>query len=250
MEGRRLEGRVALVTGAGRGIGRAIAIGFAREGARVCCAARTAGEIDAVVGEIRSAGGEAAAVTVDVTDAASVEAMFAQCEQRLGAPGVVVVNAGASRPGAPVAGLDVDTWRAVLDVNLTGAFLTARAAVPRFGRLGGGHLIFVGSGAGRRAMPGNASYAVSKAGLWMLVRVLAQELLDAGVLVNELVPGPVRTTLLGERRADAIERGENPAMRGEWVKAPEDVVPLALFMATLPPQGPTGQAFALNRREL
>jgi 3-oxoacyl-[acyl-carrier protein] reductase len=250
MAGGALAGQVALVTGAGRGIGRAIALGFAADGARVCCAARSRDEVDAVAAAITGAGGAALAVAMDVTDEASVEAGFAACESAFGGPDLVVANAGVSPPGAAVADTDLARWRLALDVNLTGSFLTARAAIPRFRRRGGGNLILVGSGNGRRASARGSAYACSKAGLWMLTRVLAQELLDDHVLVNELVPGPVRTQLLGERRAAAIQRGELPGVRGEWLKSPEDVVPLARFIATLPRDGPTGQTFALNRREL
>ena len=104
----------------------------------------------------------------------------------------------------------------------------------------------MGSGLGHRGMAGTSAYACSKAGLWMLTRVLAQELWPYQISVNELIPGPVVTSMAGEQ---AAQRQGAFAMEGEWVKTPEEVVPLALFLATQPPIGPTAQSFSLMRRD-
>ena len=245
-EGAALADKVAVVTGAGRGIGRAIALGYAAAGAAVCCAARTADEIAATVRQIEAAGGRAIAQTADVTDYASVAALFARAEASYGGIDIVMVNAGGTTENAPVETSDPAKWRAAIDVNLIGAYHTARGAIPHLRRRGGGKIIFMGSGMGHRSFATRSSYAAAKAGLRMLVRVLAQEVVADDICVNELVPGPVITEAVRPRAAALRATvGET-----EWFKAPEDVVPLALFLATQPTRGPTGQTFSLARREL
>ena len=245
-EGAALAGKVAVVTGAGRGIGRAIAIGYADAGAVVCCAARSAAEIAETVRLIEANGGNALAQAADVTDCASMEALFAHTDASLGGVDIVVANAGTTIENVTVEGSDPAKWRQTIDVNLIGAYHTARAAIPRLRRRGSGKIIFTGSGMGHRSFPTRSSYAAAKAGLRMLVRVLAQELVAHNICVNELVPGPVNTDLV-RARADALRAAVGS---GEWFKAPQDVVPLALFLATQPAHGPTGQTFSLARREL
>jgi 3-oxoacyl-[acyl-carrier protein] reductase len=114
-------------------------------------------------------------------------------------------------------------------------------------RAGGGSIVNIGSGMGHQATPGNTSYSASKAGVWMLTRCLALELREHDIRVNELVPGPVETGLVAD-----LWGGEDApdAFKGEWFKQPEDVVPLALFLASQPATGPTGQSFSLTRRPL
>lgn len=240
-----LQGRTALITGAGRGIGRAIALGFARAGAQVVCAARTSAQVQAVADEIAAAGGSALALTCDVTDVAQVEAMYAQTTTARGGLDVLVINAGVELEKNTVADSDPALWAQVIQTNLIGAYHCARAAVPHL-QARGGKIIVVGSGMGHRGAARSSAYCCSKAGLWMLTRVLAQEVWDVGIAVNELVPGPVDTDLSrwARRQADLP-----PDWSSEWFKQPEDVVPLALFLATQPPVGPTAQSFSLMRRD-
>lgn len=243
-----LAGKAAVVTGAGRGIGRAIAIaiGYAHAGAAVCCSARSDAEVREAVALIERDGGHAIAVCSDVTSAESMEQLFAQAAATYGGIDVVVGCAGASLENKLVEESESAAWRQAIDTNLIGAFHTARAAIPYLKQRSAGKLIFIGSGMGRRSAPTRSAYAASKAGLWMLTRVLAQELVTHDICVNELVPGPVLTSFI-KGREDAL-RGA--ATGGEWMKQPEDVVPLALFLATQPANGPTGQSFSLARREL
>lgn len=241
-----LKGKVAVITGAGRGIGQAIAIGYARAGAAVCCAARSESQLADTVQRIEVAGGRAIAVACNVTDVESVNALFERAAAAFGGVDIVVASAGASRENKNVEESNPSAWRETIDTNLVGAFHTAHAAVPHLKRRGGGHIITLGSGMGHRSAVTRSAYAASKAGLWMLTRVLAQELVQHAICVNELVPGPVLTDFI-KGREDALRA---TAAGGEWMKQPEDVVPLALFIASQPLKGPTGQTFSLARREL
>ena len=241
-----LNGRVAVVTGAGRGIGRAIAEGLGAEGAAVCCAARTEAEIEQVAALIEARGGRAISVRTDVTDPGAVRRMFRETEQAFGGVDILVANAGGSLGRGDVADGDPELWRQTVELNLVGVYLCAREAVPYLKRRRGGKIISIGSGLGHHGVPGNSAYACAKAGLWMLTRVLAQELWQHDISVNELIPGPVITD---RTQAMARQGTEVFGAESEWVKQPEDVVPLAVFLASQPRKGPTAQSYSLMRRD-
>jgi 3-oxoacyl-[acyl-carrier protein] reductase len=231
------------VTGAGRGIGRAIALGYAAAGASVALAARTRDELHAVAEEIAAAGGTALPVVTDVADRSAVELLVQRTVASFGRLDLVVANAGAVRPASSVS--PVDDFAHVLDVNLTSIYVLARAAEPHL-RARGGKFIVMGSGAGRRPFPGGVGYSVSKAGAAMLTRCLAVEWREARIAVNEIVPGPVQTAMA----ANVLDVPDlPPAVRLDWFKRPEDVVPMALFLAGLPDDGPSGQTFSLLGRD-
>lgn len=243
-----LTNKVALVTGAGRGIGRAIAIGYTAAGAAVCCVARTQSEIERTASEIRQNGGTAISVQADVTDYNSVVHAFDSAAREFGGIDIVVINAGGNYDVSP----DIESgrpekWAHTVQVNLTGSYHTAHAAIPHLKARGGGKIIAIGSGIGHRGRPGESAYASAKAGLSMLMRVLAQELWQHNISVNELIPGPVLTERVARTFADRPDSVFQ--IDSEWVKTPEDVVPLALFLATQPDKGPTGQTYSLMRRD-
>ncbi len=243
-----LEGKVAAVTGAGRGIGRAIAVAYASEGAAVCCAARTQSEIDGTVAEIEASGHSALAVATDVTRLDSVQNMLEVTVRAFGGLDIVVVNAGGNLDRSRVDDGTAADWVSTIELNLIGAYHSAKGAIPYLKARGGGKIITIGSGIGHNGRAGSSAYACAKAGLWMLTRVLAQELWRDNISVNELVPGPVMT----ERARETYGRSGDSVFTidSEWVKAPEDVAPLALFLATQPDIGPTAQSFSLMRRDI
>ncbi len=246
MANQPLKNKIAVVTGAGRGIGRAIAIAYARAGASVACAARTQSEIDDTVSTIVAGGGRAIAVQTDVTDLRSVSHLFETVAHHFNGVDILVINAGANYDRRTVEDSVPLDWQRTLAVNLVGAYYCAQAAIPYLKARGAGKIITIGSGLGHRGTAGNSAYACSKAGLWMLTRVLAQELWAYNISVNELIPGPVNTTI------DAgypIPQQSTLGFESEWVKAPEDVTGLALFLATQPDIGPTAQSFSLMRRD-
>ena len=244
----RLSGKSVIVTGAGRGIGRAIALAFAREGASVCCAARTQSQVRSAVEEIEAAGGRGLAVAADVTDWESVQAMVAAAVDEFGGIDIAVLNAGVLLDGGRTLEESIIAdWRRTIEVNLIGAYQCAKAVIPPLRERGQGKIIVTGSGNGHHGRVRGSSYGASKAGLWMVTRILAEELLEYNIDVNEIVPGPVYTELTRELQFDPDTRF---AASGEWAKQPEDLVDIALFLATQPNPGPTGQSFSLLRREL
>jgi 3-oxoacyl-[acyl-carrier protein] reductase len=240
----QLDGKVVVITGAGRGIGKGIAIGFAEQGAKVVCSARTQSQLDETVQTIKQVGGEAIAVQCDVASAESVQNLYTETMSAYGPVDVVIANAGGNFSRASVEDSDSGDWLTTIQVNLMGVYYTAKYAIPHM-KVNGGHIILMGSGLGHRVGDStHSAYSASKAGAWMLVRSLAKELQDYKICVNELIPGVVKTDILsGDARPD-----DSP-LNIEWVKTPADVVPMALFIATQPLLGPTGQSFSLMRRD-
>ena len=240
-----LKGKVAIITGAGRGIGRAIALAYAQAGAAIGCAARTWAEIDDTAQRIRELGGQSVAVQTDVTQLESVQHLFQTVAEHFSGLDILVINAGGNYDYQEVEASHPPDWQMTLEVNLVGAYYCAHVAIPYLKQRGAGKIITIGSGLGHRGRAGGSAYACSKAGLWMLTRVLAQELWPYNISVNELIPGPVMTTIDARQPApQAPSLGES-----EWVKMPEDVTGLALFLATQPDVGPTAQSFSLMRRD-
>ena len=220
-----LAGQVAIVTGAGRGIGRAVALAFAREGASVVLAARSRADLAAVAGAIRESGGVALAFPTDVTQDGAVEALAEQIAAELGRIDILVTAAGAAAFG-PVAGAKPADWDGMLAVNLRAAMVCCHAVLPTMQRQHRGTIINVGSIAGKRAIPGGAAYAATKAGLAAFSAVLAEELRSDGIRVGIIVPGAVDTPLW-----DAIPGGPDRAR----MLRPEDVARAVVLMASLPP---------------
>ncbi len=240
-----LSGKVALITGAGSGIGRGIAIGYAAAGASVSCAGRTLSRLEETVRSIEGLGSRGVAVQADVTQIDQVEHMVEATADAFGGLDILVINAGGTRGRGPVETYSHELWLETIDVNLNGAFYCAQQAIPHLKARGGGKIISIGSGAGHTGIADLVAYDCAKAGLWMLTRMLARELMPYNIAVNELIPGPVgEPTRMPANTLDPMDWKDN-----EWIKSPQDVVPLALFLATQPDAGPTGRSFSLMRRE-
>ncbi|HEY8417229.1 MAG TPA: glucose 1-dehydrogenase [Limnochordales bacterium] len=207
MEALRLAGKVAVVTGAGAGIGRAAALAMAQEGARIVAVARTPGRVSECVREIEAAGGEGIGLAADVGHEADVDRIFSAAVERFGRVDVLVNNAGVYLK-APVQDTTLADWERILRVNLTGAFLCARRFVQELLRSGrGGVIVNVSSEAGLVGIPGQVAYNVSKAGMISLTRSLAVELAPYGIRVNCVCPGTTWTPLVEE----AVSRERDPA---------------------------------------
>lgn len=242
-----LTGKVALVTGSGRGIGRAIAIAFAKEGADLILASRTKEQIDEVAEEIRALGRKVLAVPTNVTDRLEVDSMAEKVREEFGRLDILVNNAGGGIERNSILESDPKLWIEDVTVNCISAYIVSHGLVPLMIESGGGKVINVGSGMGHRPTASGSAYHVGKAGMWMFTQCLAEEVWEHNITVNELIPGPVATKLTGNRMKVG---GPPPFAPSERVKAPEDVVPLALFLATQPEGGPTAQTFSLTRRPI
>ena len=194
MNTRRLQDRVAVVTGASRGLGRAIALALGREGVRLVLAARNRQELVAVAGEVKAAGGQAEAVRCDVTCEAEVALLTETVVGCFGAVHILVNSAGVN-VRKPVTEFSLAEWRQVLDTNLTGVFLMCRALVPLMKGQRYGRILNLTSIMSHVALPGRAAYAASKAGLLGFTKALALELAEEGITVNGISPGPVATAM-------------------------------------------------------
>lgn len=221
----KLDDKVAIVTGASRGIGEAIALAFAREGCAVALGARDAGRLAAVSRRVEAAGGAALAVPADVTDEAQVEALFAATMERFGRLDILVNNAGAF-DGGPLDELSLATWEKVMAVNLRGPFLCTRAAFRIMKRQGGGRILNVASISAQRVRPNAAPYGASKHGLWGLTQCTALEGRPYGIAASCLNPGNTRN----ERRAMALTDVDREPMM-----TCDELAETALHMVTLPP---------------
>jgi len=202
----RLAGRLALVTGATRGIGRAIALAYAKEGAHLILVGRTSGALEEVDDEIRAEGGNATLLALDLRVHDKIDALGPTIYQRWGKLDILVGNAGILGPLSPLGHVTADAWNEVLEVNLTANWRLIRTLDPLLRRSEAGRAIFVSSGAAAAPRAYWGPYAVSKAGLEALVKVYANEIESTPVRVNLVNPGPTRTGM----RAKAFP-GENPA---------------------------------------
>lgn len=223
-----LAGRTAVVTGAGQGLGRDIAVRFAEAGAAVVLAARSAEKLAAVAREITASGGRALALPADVSDEASVLALRDRVERELGEVDVLVNNSGIAGPTAPLWEQPLAAWEETLAVNLTGVFLMCKAFLPAMIVRGRGSVVIVGSMTGKRPLPGRTPYAASKTALVGLLRTLCWDLGESGVRANLISPGPIAGPRLeGVIASQAQARGAAPE---EVRRSLASVSPLGRFV--------------------
>ena len=251
----KLHDKVALVTGAGRGIGRAIALAFAREGADVAVTARTAAEIEQVATEVTALGRSAVALEVDVSERSAAIALNERVARHFPAVDILVNNAGIGSNASPhrLVDYDDDFWDLSLAVNLTAPYLLTKALLPGMIERGWGRVINMASVAGKRGLIAAGAYTATKHALIGLTRTAALETAGTGVTVNAICPGATRTVMMLRRlNVDADLRGEpvdtveaniNPMGR---LLEPDEIAELAVYLASDDARGMTGQAVNLS----
>ncbi|APG25636.1 3-oxoacyl-[acyl-carrier-protein] reductase [Syntrophotalea acetylenica] len=236
--------KVAIVTGASRGIGRAIAVAMAASGVKVVVTARSADALQSLVLEIQAAGGQALSVPSDIASSADVERLFETALENFGRVDILVNNAGITRDTLLVRMKDED-WDAVLDTNLKGPFLCTRAAARIMGKQRSGRIVNISSVVGEMGNAGQANYCASKAGLIGLTKSVARELAKRNVTVNAVTPGFIVTDMT-EVLSDKIKEnllGQIPV--GRFGEA-EDIVAAVMFLASDQAGYITGQVLGVN----
>lgn len=255
---KQFSGKTAVVTGASRGIGRAIALQFAQAGADLALLARSEDELAKVAEQARAKGFACHVILGDLSDPTSTQDACAQIASAVGSIDVLVNNAGADLSyGVSVADSDPEIWWRTIEINIRGVYLMTHHLMAHINE--GGKIINLSSGMGLTPAPNQSSYVVSKAGLHIFTEVLANELWPRKIDVNNLIPGPVATDLFNWpgregslSEAEVLEKFKEdlppffPPM--ERMKPASEVADLALYMATRPMGGPTGQTFSLGRR--
>jgi 3-oxoacyl-[acyl-carrier protein] reductase len=240
----QLDNQVVVVTGAGRGIGRAIALKFAAEGADIACVSRTAENAEKVAGEIRALGRKAWAYAVDVSNAAAVNAAAEKILIDAGKVDILVNNAGVTRDGL-IMRMSEEDWDTVLNTNLKGAFLFTQAFTRGFLKQRSGRILNISSVIGLMGNGGQCNYSASKAGLLGFTKSVAREFASRGVTVNALAPGFIETDMTA---------GLTPELRQELLQRiplrslgqPADIAEAALFLASPGARYITGQVLAVD----
>lgn len=234
----RLEGQVAIITGAGRGIGRAIALAYAREGAQLVLASRSAGELEETAQEVRSLGAQALVVPTDVVDRDQVDRMVSQVMDQHCTIDVLVNNAGSAGPLGALHEADPDRWVNTLQVNLFGTYYCSRAVLPAMIKQDRGRIVNICAGGAITPYPLFSAYVASKVGIMRIAEVMALELAGSNVRVNCVCPGGVATRMLEGNRDDAEAAGLTElrdyisgvlAGNGE---SPDVAAELAVFLAS------------------
>jgi NAD(P)-dependent dehydrogenase (short-subunit alcohol dehydrogenase family) len=253
----KLANQVAIVTGGGRGIGRAIALRFAAEGAAVMLAATGREPLEATAKEIRGRGGKASVAITDVADEAAVARMVAATMSEFGRLDILINNAGITGPTAPIVKLDRAEWDRTLAINVTGAYLCAKHALPHMIARKSGRIVNITSVAGRIGYALRSPYAVSKWGMIALTRSLALEAGGDGITVNAIAPGAVegdRIDTVVRARAEAQGRNPDDVMREFFIDTtalrrtipPEEIAATALFLCTEDARNITGETLAVS----
>ena len=250
-----LEGRSAVVTGGGRGIGAAVARALAAEGAAVMVAARTGAEVEAVAAELAAAGHRAYPAVCDVTDPGSVAALARSAAERLGAVDILVNNAGVA-PSAPLKSITLESWNRTFAVNATGTLLCTQAFVPGMVESGWGRVVNVASIAGRAGAAYIATYAASKHAVLGFTRSVAAELAPSGVTINAVCPGYVDTEMTEESIARIMEKTGLSREKAEGailatspqkrLLEPEEVAYLVVSLCHPLAKGVNGQALVID----
>ena len=239
-----VEGKVVVVTGASRGIGRGIATAFAKQGATVACVATTEAGAAGTVAVIEAEGGKAKAYACDVSQSEAVDALFTAIVNELGTPAVLVNNAGINRDTLLIRMKDED-WDKVVDVNLKGTFLCIRAVARVMMKARYGRIVNISSVVGQTGAAGQANYAASKAGLFGLTMSIAKELGSRGITCNAVAPGFIETDMTEDLPAEMRESVIKTAPAGR-LGTPADIAPAVLFLASEEAAYVTGQTITVD----
>jgi len=229
----KLSGKIALVTGASRGIGRAVALAYAGAGAKLFLCARNEAELERAAGEIRAAGGEAAFAALDLARDGAGERLVREVERRYGALDVLVNNAGILGPRAPIAAYPIDAWEEVVQINVNSAFALTQAALRLMTARRQGSIINVSSGVGRIGKARWGAYAVSKFAIEGFTQVLADEVKEWNIRANAVNPGATRTAM----RAEAYPE-EDP----NTLPSAEAITPVFVYLASDESASITGES--------
>jgi NAD(P)-dependent dehydrogenase (short-subunit alcohol dehydrogenase family) len=242
-----VRGRVAVITGGGRGIGEAVALAFSREGATIVLAARSASELAQVEAKVRAAGGAAVAIPTDVSSPTEVSRLVRRALDAFGRVDVLVNAAGIVGPVGPLWDADPEAWKQTVEVNLYGTFLCCRAVVPHMMERRGGHIVNFSGGGAASPLPRMAAYGASKAAVVRLTETLAEELRPFNIAVNAIAAGMVDTRLLdpvlaaGERGGEQFDRVRRLRGTGEGGVPAELPAALALWLASDGAHGLSGK---------
>jgi NAD(P)-dependent dehydrogenase (short-subunit alcohol dehydrogenase family) len=251
-----LDGRVAIVTGASKGIGRAMCLRFAREGAAVVCAARSADLVEATAAQVRAAGGKAVAVVCDVGLEDDVRRLVSTGAKAFAKIDVLVNNAGDSGPTKPVQDYLMEDWRYTIDSCLTSSYLCTRFVVPEMMKAGGGAIVNISSGAGRRGLPYRIGYCAAKAGQVGMTFGMALELAPHNIRVNCVAPGAVEgdridQVIAGQAKARGI--GVDEMRKTLMARSPlnrmvtaDDIVDATVFLCSDMARSISGQVLPVN----
>jgi NAD(P)-dependent dehydrogenase (short-subunit alcohol dehydrogenase family) len=228
----KLKDKVAVVTGGGRGIGREIANLFASEGANISVSARSSDQLDETVNTIKNAGAEAIAITADVSNEEDVHEIVEETMRKFGHIDILVNNAGILGPG-PIASVDSEEWRRVIEVNLLGTFYCSKAVTPILINRGWGRIINISSRSGKIGHPFMTAYCASKHGVVGFTKALAEELIPFNITVNAICPGLVDTDMATDTVREQV---------GDKIIRPSQIAELALYLAGDAASAVTGEA--------
>jgi len=242
-----LKNKVILVTGAGSGIGEALAKTLGTLGAKVICVARTKENIDKLSEDINRKGGISLPVVCDATNLKDMENLSEKINKNFSGLHFSFLNAGGNIYQESIEKSDILKWQEAVNLNMLPLLLGIKISAPLMKKMGGGNIVLTGSAMAHYASANNSSYSAGKAAARIIANTASIELMQDNIIVNEFIPGPVRTkqALMHYSKEDKSSPFNNPS---EWIKEPEEVVKLIIHMFSYPTLGPTSQIFSLARR--